>query len=81
MTFFSLILALVLEQLRPLPARGWTVRVVRGVVGGMRGRFEGGSAPASGSGEAFAPGIAANVSVRVGSSQVMRIWKKSTAPS
>ncbi len=44
MTFFSLILALVLEQLRPLPARGWTVRGVRGVVGGMRGRFEGGSA-------------------------------------
>ena len=36
MTFFSLILALVLEQLRPLPARGWTVRGVRGVVEGDR---------------------------------------------
>ncbi len=36
MTFFSLILALVLEQLRPLPARGWTVRGVRGVVGNIQ---------------------------------------------
>ncbi len=43
MTFFSLILALLLEQLRPLPTRGWTVRAVRGVVRGVRARFDGGS--------------------------------------
>ncbi len=43
MTFFSLILALVLEQLRPLPVRGWTVRGVRGVVRATRARFDLGS--------------------------------------
>lgn len=43
MTFFSLILAFVLEHLRPLPARGWTVRGVRSVVGGVRARVDGAS--------------------------------------
>lgn len=42
MTFFSLILALLLEQLRPLPARGLAMRMLGAAAGG--GRLNGGSA-------------------------------------
>jgi adenosylcobinamide-phosphate synthase len=43
MTLLSLILALLLEQLRPLPAQGLAMRVLRGLVAGIGRRFDDGA--------------------------------------